>query len=45
MYVRDADEGVVASVEEAAVEYLQDKGDVLQREDRTGETHTEEETL
>ena len=45
MYVNDAGEGMAASVKEAAVEYLQEKCDVLQVEDRTGETHTEEETL
>lgn len=45
MNVRNADEGLVASVEEGAVDNLQDKGEVLQREDRTGEAHTEEETL
>lgn len=38
-------EGLVASVEEGAVDNLQDEGKVLQREDRTGETHTEDKTL
>lgn len=45
MNIRNADEGLVASVKEGAVDNLQDEGEVLQREDGTGETHTEEETL
>lgn len=43
--VRNADEGKVASVEEGAVDGLQDKGEVLQGEDGGGEAHAEEETL
>lgn len=41
----NTDEGLMASVKEGAVDNLQDEGEVLQRENRTGETHTEEETL
>lgn len=44
MNIRDADKCLVASVREGTVDSLQDEGEVLQREDRTGETHTEEET-
>lgn len=43
--VHQGDEGLVSSVEEVAVEYMQDEGDILQREDRARETHTEDETL
>lgn len=39
MNIRNADKGLVASVEERAVDNLQDEGEVLQREDRRGETH------
>lgn len=35
----------MATVKKGAVENLQDKGDVLQVKDRTGEAHTQEETL
>lgn len=45
MNVRQGDEGLVASVKEGAVDNLQDKGEILQREDGTSETHTEEEAL
>lgn len=45
MYVRQGDKGLVASVKEGAVDDLEDKGEILQREDRTSETHTEEEAL
>ena len=42
---RDADEGGVASVEEGAVEDLQDEGEVLEWEEGSGGTGREEEAL
>lgn len=42
---RDADEGCVAPVEEGAVDDLQDEGAVLQREQRDGGAHGEEQAL
>lgn len=43
--IRQGDDSLVSSVEEGGVDYMQDKGDILQREDRTHETHTEDEAL
>lgn len=42
---RDANEGCVATVEEGAIEDLQAEGKVLQREERDGGAHREEEAL
>lgn len=42
---RDADEGCVSSVEEGAVEDLQDEGEVLQREEGDGGAHGKQEAL
>lgn len=43
--VCQGDESLVFSVEEGGVDYMQDKDDILQREDRTHETNTEDEAL
>jgi len=44
-YSRDVDERRVAPVDEGAVEDLQSEGQVLQREERDGGAHREQEAL
>lgn len=45
VHLRHTDEGRVATVEEGAVEHLQDEGEVLKRQVRRGGTNGEQQTL
>lgn len=44
-YLRDANEGCISPIEEGAIEDLQNKGEVLQWEDRNGGAQREQQAL